>query len=245
MALRLVSPLWLALAALVLGGCGDDRPEVPNAPVNGGSSIGNGDDRDGGPLPIKDAGPPRTDAGDGAVPATSCERIEVVRSVAEDTPGVTSTSAPRDFLVSRQAERWSPDCINPKLIIELSDGLCPNGFGHQLALAFSLNDFRDGALHVGNNAVLPDAESTSIQVRYTRPEPLEPSGVWGSCLGSSGQVVFIEAPDPTAGSTLRAQYALELTPCNSETTAPMQTVIGVFTIQLRYELSEFCPTRSM
>lgn len=237
------TPRHLALAVLLLAACGEDRPNIPDAPVSGGSKVrgGTSDDLDGGPKPT-DSG--ARDAGDGSVPATSCERVAAVRSVGEDPSNVTSTEAPVDFLVARQAEKWTQDCTNPKLIIELSDGTCPDGWGHQLSLAFSVNDIQDGAVHVGNNAVLAESDASSIQARYTRPVPLSPAGIWGTCDGASGLVVFLEAPDLSEGSILRFEYSLQLTPCDSMTTEPMQMVSGTVKLQLRYQLSEFCPVSS-
>jgi hypothetical protein len=232
----------LALAVLLLAACGEDRPNVPGAPVNGGSRVVGGDDLDAGPRPDSGAG---RDAGDGSVPATSCERVPVVRSVGEDTSNITSTETPADFLVARQAEKWNSDCTNPKLIVELSDGTCPDGFGHQLALAFDVNDIQDGAVHVGNNAVLAESDASSIQARYTRPDLLTPAGTWGTCEGATGLVVFLEPPDLSAGAILRFEYMLNLTPCDSMTTVPMLMVSGSVKLQLRYQLSEFCPSRPM
>lgn len=225
---------WVACAK-------DDQPNLPTPPVSGGSGIHdtNTDTHSSG---VKDAGADaRVDAGDAAVPASSCERVVAMGDTTGDTINYTAISAPVDFIVTRQAELWSNDCSDPKLSIELSDGVCPDGFGHQLTLSFDLNDIADGAIHVGNNAVYAETESTSIDVRYVRPDSLDVYGTWGSCNGASGQLVFDNPPDVTAGAYFTARFDLDLTPCGDVSTPVTQTVSGAFRIQLRYQLSEFCP----
>lgn len=235
---------WLSpVCALAFVACAkDDQPNLPTPPVSGGSGIhdtNNGTSSSG----VKDAGPDAwVDAGDAAVPASSCERVVAMGDTTGDAIVATAISTPTDFMVTRQAEVWSNDCTDPKLTLELSDGVCPDGFGHQLTITFDLNDIADGAIHVGNNAVYAETESSSIDVHYVRPDTLDPYGSWGSCNGASGQVVFDMPPDPTAGAIFNARFDLDLTPCGDVSTPVVETVSGAFRIELRYQLSEFCPT---
>jgi hypothetical protein len=212
---------------------------LPTPAVSGGSNV-----RDNGShsSDVKDAGPDTgVDAGDAAVPATSCERVVAMGATTGDAVSYTSIAAPVDFVVTRQAEVWSNDCTDPTLSIELSDGVCPEGFGHQLTITFSLNDITDGVIHVGNNAVYAESDSSSIDVRYVRPDTVTPYGTWGSCNGASGQVVFDVPPDPSAGVIFNARFSLDLTPCGDVSSPVNQMVSGAFRIELRYQLSEFCP----
>jgi len=226
--------------------CADERPNVPFGPTTGGDGVSvveadedsgrtSGDDEDAG---VVDAG---TDA---SVPASSCEQIEGFRSIdSTDLKSATSTVTPADFVVTRQAIRWSADCENPILTVELSDGTCPTGYGHQLAISFSINDIEDGVITVGGNALLPEAESSRITARYTRPSRLVlPHGTWGTCAGVTGMLVFLEAPELTASASLQARYEFLLTPCDASTNAPIE-VDGSFKLQLRFTLNEICPTR--
>jgi hypothetical protein len=236
------SPSFVAFVLLCWSGAGcKDESAPPNAPLGGITTTRNYPQPDGGPVP--DAGEEDAGPSDAGVPASACLRVPVLNASFEDSPGETSTERPADFVVSRQAELWGSDCSNPQLTIALSDGLCPAGLGHELTLTFSVNDIEDGAIHLGNNAVVSDVESSSIRVRYTRPIRLKPNGVWGTCSGASGQIVFYEAPVPTAGSLFQARYQLELTPCDG-TSAEPQFVVGTFKIRLSYSIASVCSTRA-
>lgn len=242
------SPWSAALVLLCCAGasCKDD-PAPPLVPVDGFTTNRNnprdaGKEEDGGD---EDAGPtqPR-DAG--TVPmagASACLKVPVLSVTAEDATGETSTEQPSDFVASRQAELWSTDCSNPQLTIALSDGVCPTGGGHELRLTFSVNDIEDGAVHIGNNAIDAETETSSIRARYTRPIRLKPNGVWGTCNGASGTIVFFEAPELRAGSLFQARYQLELTPCDGSGAAPI-LVVGTFKIPLSYSIATVCSTRT-
>jgi hypothetical protein len=236
------SPSFVAFLLLgcVSAGCKDDKAP-PFAPLGGISTTRNLPQRDGGQEPDggdEDAGP--IDAG---VPASACLRVPVLSTSFEDSPGETSTERPADFVVSRQAELWSSDCSHPQLTISLSDGFCPAGLGHELNLTFSVNDIEDGAIHLGNNAIVSDSESSSIRVRYSRPIRLKPHGVWGTCTGASGQIVFFEPPGLTAGSLFQARYQLTLPPCDDSSEEPM-FVVGTFKLRLSYSVASICSTRT-
>src|SRR4051812_5440545 len=123
------SALGLCFVGLLAIACGEGRgATAPEGPQSGGPSVlvggadPNARDEDSGVKP--DSG--REAASDaGSVPAYSCERVEALRSSGEDTPNLTSTDLPDDFVVTRQAVSWSTDCAAPVVSIELSGGTCP------------------------------------------------------------------------------------------------------------------------
>jgi len=229
-----------ALSLCASASCTDeDAP--PNAPLGEMTGTRNYPPRDA--SQEEDAG---EDAGprDAGAPASACLRVPVLSASFEDSTGETSSERPADFVVERQAEVWSSDCSNPQLTIQLSDGYCPEGLGHELSLTFSVNDIEDGAIHLGNNAVASEAESPSIRARYKRPVRLKPNGEWGTCNGASGQLVFFEAPQLTSGSLFQARFQLNLTACDGSDAEP-QFVVGTFKLRLSYSVTSVCPARSM
>jgi hypothetical protein len=237
------SALGLCLFGLLAIACGEGKgPTAPEGPQSGGPPImlgevdANSPDEDSGAKPVggRDAG---SDAG--SSPAYSCERVEALRSSGEDTPNLTSTDLPDDFVVTRQAVRWSTDCATAVLSIELSDGTCPRGNGHELDIDLSVAALQEGQIRLGNNEV--SADSTNIVARYTRPTRLKPHGMWGSCGAASGQVVFLEAPGGLSkGQILQARYQLLLAACDGSTNAPIE-VDGAFKLELRYDFASLCP----
>jgi hypothetical protein len=233
---------WRLFLACACGACADDRTSVPSAPVNGVARV-HGDET---PSEIRDSGTLRRDADvDAAVPTTSCTPVPVLRSSVEDSTAGTATERPADFIVTRQAETWLVDCTNPKLILDFSDGICPDGLGHELSIALSINGIADGVIHSGNNDIVEDADSKGIQVRYKRPMPLSPHGTWGTCAGASGQLIFLDAPDPSPGATLQAQYELSLTSCDDAGVSDPELVVGRFKLVLHHGLNELCPNRTL
>jgi hypothetical protein len=200
----------------------------------------------------KDASPSGLDAGesdagsaDAVVLTRSCGRVPVVQTSGEDIASATSTERPADFLVARQSEAWIvDDCANPKLTLEFSDGLCPAGSGHQLSFTLDLDNLADGAIHAGNNEVLPDGDGVGIRIRYTRPSRLQPNGTWGTCAGAAGQLIFLNEPKPSAGAILDARYDMILTPCDGSDQEP-QVVVGSMRVILRFGLNRFCPDRML
>jgi hypothetical protein len=245
--MRVGSGLFMT-GLMAICACRSAPPRAPGAPVHGGDEVqvGAADagtsqppaDDDGGPM--ADAGGPTADAG-----ATfySCERVNAARSTgASNTPTITTTTAPADFLVARQGVRWSTDCANPTLTLELSDGVCPLGSGHQLSIDLSVNAIEDGVIRLGENQLSPEAELAPIKVRYTRPNRLSQAGTWGTCDNVVGFISFSEPPELVAGANLQAFYQFTLTPCDSATRGTVD-VVGTFKVQLRYALSEVCPNR--
>jgi hypothetical protein len=244
-------PLFVALACSVVyvGACKKDEPFVPQASVSGdvtphidtGMTPTPTNDEDAGTEVSKDAGP-APDAG--PTPAFSCERIEALTTTGEDAPNQTSIALPPDFAVTRQAEVWSADCTVPTLTIQLSDGNCPGGGGHELDITLKVNDVEDGVIHGGNNPVFQEADSDSITARYYRPGRIRPTGTWGTCANASGQLIFLEAPMLTAGATVQLRFELTLTDCTDAGQAS-EDVSGAINLKLRHDISEFCVSRAM
>ncbi len=230
----------LLLVAVVLSGCTDDDPRAPLTPGGGGPHVVHEERPDsGGTVDDTDAGS-TPDAGEGPM-AFECTRIDPVMYASDEVPTVTSTSSPRDFKVTRQVARFTGDCPNPTLLIELSNGICPNGQGHELKFWFPANAIADGAIGLGLNPIEPDATTTgAIRVRYTRPERWSAAGEYGNCDRGSGTLSFYDAPDVSRPMNLRAVYELDLTPCDGES-KPAQLVSGYFDVRVRRDLADVCP----
>lgn len=232
----------LLLLAVVLAACGDDESKAPLTPGGGpGTDVSETPRDGGGNVDDSDAGS-TSDAGTSEGPmALECTRIDAVKITTDDVPTVTATEYPTDFSVTRQVATWTGDCPSPSLTIELSNGACPNGLGHELQFWFPANSILDGQIALGLNEVEPDfASSSGIRIRYTRPAKLSPAGSYGNCEGASGQISFFDAPDITRPMNLRATYDLMLTSCD-DTANPMQRVSGYFDVRVRRELEVVCP----
>ena len=231
------------LFTLCASSCSKDDPAPPNAPL-GELTGSRSTTRDAGQDPAAEDSGTSSDAGSDAGPtASACLRVPVLSTSVEDSTGQTSTEQPADFVVSRQAELWSNDCADPQLTLALSDGPCPLGLGHELSLTFSVNAIEDGAIHIGNNAVASEVETPFIRARYTRPARLKPHGVWGTCAGAEGTLVFFEAPVLTVGSLMQARYQLSLTACDGSGADP-EFVVGTFKVPLSHAIAGICPDRS-
>jgi hypothetical protein len=231
----------LLLLALALCGCSDDQAHAPLTPGGGGPHDFGVMRHDASPDDQDDAGE-RPDAASDAPMPLECVRIEPVRYTSDEVPDVTATSSPADFLVTRQAATWRDGCESPTLAIELSNGICPNGQGHELEILLSVNAIKDGQIGLGLN--LLEAEKDTLQgirVRYTRPERFAPVGVFGTCEGASGQITFYEAPDVARSMNLLARYEFMLTPCDDSRSNPAQLVSGYFDVRVRRPLSAVCP----
>ena len=228
---------WSSIAvACALLACTKGETFVRGAPA--GPAVSNsGTRRDAGPKPMpdEDAGP--MDAGS---PVTYCTRVTAPPGGIEDSPIATYVSKPGDLTLTRQVERWSNNCKNLRLIIEFSDGACPVGLGHSITFSLDYQAFLDGVIHGGNNIVGDDTETPAISVRYVRPAKLTPHGTWGTCAGAEGQLVFVEAPDFSAGRYLRARYQLSLSACGA-VSEPTQFVEGAFSLLLRTSPGDACP----
>lgn len=193
----------------------------------------------------RDAGkedPDDSDAGPvkGGSPLSFCSRVTAPAGSVADNPIGTYLTMPGDLTLTRQSERWSDDCSSLRLILEFSDGACPVGLGHSLTFSFGYQDFLDGVIHGGNNAIGADLETPAISVRYVRPNRYAKHGTWGTCEAAEGQLVFIEAPTPLPGNYLRARFQLSLTPCGGTMGEPI-FVDGAFNLLLRTSAAEICP----
>lgn len=239
--------IWLVCLAVVLCACDDDEPAAPLTPGGGpGHEVGTGngkddagDDQDAGT--IVDAATP--DAGDGGKTFGDCMSTPVLFIPNEEMPSRTSTAAPDDFLVSRQEVTWTNGCEAPTLVIELSDGICPEGRGHELAISLPVNAILDGQIGLGFNLIVPEMDSVAgITARYSRPMHLSPRpvGLFGTCEGAMGQMNFFDTPDVTRPMNLRANYDLILTACDGSGNTPI-LVSGYFDIRVRNTLDEVCP----
>jgi hypothetical protein len=230
----------LLLLAVVLSACGDEPSKVPLSPGGGGSNTviesrpdggANVDDLDAGSTP---------DAGDGPMPF-ECTRIDPVMIASDELPNVTATTTPLDFKVTRQVATWRGDCPSPSLVIELSNGICPNGQGHELVFWFPVSSIADGKIGLGLNEIDPDSISEGgIRVRYTRPDHYSPVGTYGTCDGSSGTISFFDVPDVSRPMNMRATYELNLTSCDDKSN-PTQVVAGYFDVRVRRDLATVCP----
>ncbi|MET0387550.1 MAG: hypothetical protein ABW321_16395 [Polyangiales bacterium] len=243
--MTLLRPEWLLVVACAVGAC-SERDDVPNASA-GGTIVPRGTPdrpRDAGgdadADAARDAG--RSDAGL-TWPVSSCALVPVSRTDVDDATNITATERPADFLVTRQAETWSDGCEDPKLTLEFTGGDCFSSTRHRLAITLRVNDVEDNWITTGNNQVLPDADARGIQIRYERPLTSPPAGVWGTCSEASGQLVFLEAPDLTAGARLQARYELTLPGCTGAE-SEAQLVVGSFNYILHYGVASLCPDRS-
>ena len=80
-----------------------------------------------------------------------------------------------------------------------------------------------------------------MRIRYTRPDRLTPSGIWGSCATSTGTLNFTGEPSTEQFSDLQvARFDLELTPCDGRANEVM-TIQGSFKVELQRGLREACP----
>ena len=229
----------LLLVAVAMCACNDNEPTAPLSPVGGGSHQVDPDIPDsGGNVDEEDAGI-NPDAGTEGPAPGECVRIASLRYTSDEIPTVTATSLPEDFLVTRQAATWRDDC--EWLVIELSNGVCPAGAGHELEIMFSREAIEDGQIGLGLNPLEEEPMAVpGYRVRYTRPTRYAPEGLFGSCTGSSGQISFYDAPDVTRANDLRAVYDFRLTPCD-DTRNPTLEVKGTFQVRLRRAAAAACP----
>jgi hypothetical protein len=234
----------LLLLAVVLSACSDD--DGAKAPLTPGGGPGNVVDENrpdsGRTVDDEDAGS-TPDAGEGPM-AGECRRIDALVTDADELPTVTSTSSPRDFMVTRVVGTWKGDCPNPRLVIELSNGICPSGQGHELEFWFPSNAIADGSIGLGLTLIEPDSVADAIRIRYTRPERWSPVGVYGNCDDSgmiaAGYINFYDAPDITRAMNVRASYELTLVPCDGKSN-PAQMVAGFFDVRVPRDIASVCP----
>jgi len=237
--------------------CGDDE-KAPRAPV----SVGNGRDGGGGTggpfVPIgggtggdddDDSGVNDEDGGGGTGGTggsmeigSRCRDVDVVPPGIDPDPEnlANVVTSPIDLAVSRAEAAWEEGCVQPSLRVTVSDGNCPDGDGHQLTFFLPADGVEESTLFMGQNVIMPEPAAGFIRVRYTRPSRLEPSGVWGTCSGSSGTLDIIGDLELIQGRVLQANYTLDLTRCDDGEDS-IQQVTGSFHIEVPASLSEVCP----
>ncbi|HKU42870.1 MAG TPA: hypothetical protein VJR89_32145 [Polyangiales bacterium] len=232
---------WLVCVAIAFSACSEKEPSAPLTPGGGPGKVVETERRDAGMTDDEDAGVARDAATDEPRPL-ECVTIKALQFASGDeVPSATATSEPTDFLVTRQAATWRDGCEKPTVAVELSDGVCPNGKGHELEILLAVDAITEGQIGLGLNQIVAEGEIVpGIRVRYTRPEKLKPAGVFGTCDGVSGQITFYEAPDVTRPMNWRARYDFMLSPCDGKSNAPIM-VSGYFDVRLRRTLESVCP----
>jgi hypothetical protein len=244
--------LFIALC-LVAATFGCKKGEKKPPPAPGGSSF-----QGGGIAGPTDAGPEDSggpiDAGitiDASTISGECTNVDpgdyvaANGGIASDGTVLTGATAPSDFTITRAVATWETSCIDPTILIELSDGKCPGGKQHKLQILLSA-DAIDGAtptILVGQNTLQADpVENNGIRVQYVRPNSLDPHGTWGSCAGMPGTIDFLSEPATTRLSHLSGRFALDLAACDgSEKTN--QFVSGTFNVVLRRSREDVCPSK--
>jgi hypothetical protein len=229
----------LLIIAVVLSACSDDESKAPITPGGGPGDYSEAHRDGGGTVDDDDAGS-TSDAGMGGGPMPrECTRITAMTATSDELPTTTATTTPTDFAVTRQVGTWIGDCPLPAIAVELSNGACPNGQGHELEFWFASSAIEDGLIAAGLNFIEKDSVS-GIRVRYTRPERSSAAGVYGNCNGAEGTITLYDAPDVTRAMDLRARYELSLPPCDDKLN-PIQEVSGYFIVRIRRSLPTVCP----
>lgn len=252
--LRLNTLLIALCVATATFGCKKDEKKPPAAPGGNGfqsSNVGSGGDA--GP---KDSGGP-VDASlslDASTVTGECTNIDpgayVNGSVTPDGTLLTGVSTPGDFMVTRALATWGVSCSSPTIMIELSDGKCPNGKpadrAHTLQILLSADaidgtDPNKAPITVGQNVIQPDSETNGIEVQYIRPKDLMPHGRWGSCAGMPGSITFMSDPSTTRLSQLSGSFTFDLSVCDGNTNNSDEFVSGTFNLLLRRGREDVCP----
>jgi hypothetical protein len=209
----------------------------PSSSVDGGGNDRHeedGEGRDGGAVPIK---PP-------IEPPKECREV-VVAPYAGLNPRTgrytNATNEPSDLRVTRVLGTWEPTCGRPTIRLEMSDGDCPDGDGHVLEFFFTAAGIDTGTIVAGLNPLEAATENPDISVRYVRPGPLEPSGVWGNCVGPSGAIDLVAPLGTDAFDWFQGSFRLQLSPCDGSDNG-IQQLDGSFDIQIRRGLDDVCPT---
>jgi hypothetical protein len=195
---------------------------------------------DAGATPAHDAGPFELDSGQ---LSTECDEITAIPFIGEDTNGgeyANAIEAPADLAATRIVGTWSGSCDPAAVKIEMSDGDCPGGKGHELTFLLDALAIRDGVIGTGIHDLAADGIGGPIQVRYVRPAKLEPAGEWGNCEGVTGTVSISGEPGVGRLDELQALFEMQLAPCDGSGQAA-QTVRGTFHVMLRRALVDVCP----
>jgi hypothetical protein len=233
-----ISLLLLGVVGVFGSACDEDESRARFAPSRGGHhTVGVRRPDAGRSVDDEDAGG-KSDGGIEGPAPDECARIEAVQYTTDDAPAVTSTAAPADFLVTRQVATWRDRC--EQLVIELSNGVCPTGSGHELEIELSREAIEDGLIGFGVNVLETTRAFEAMRVRYFRPEPYRPEGVYGNCEGARGQINFFDAPAVDRTGWLSALYELTLTSCDDERNPPIE-LTGYFDVRVQRTATVACP----
>jgi hypothetical protein len=248
--LRFNALLIVLCVVTAASGCSKEDKKPPPAPGgNGFQSSGVGSRRDAGP---KDSGGPvdaslTIDASTIAGECTNVDPGDYVASnggLASDGTVLTGAIAPSDFAVTRAVATWETSCIDPTILVELSDGKCPDGKQHKLQILLSANAI-DGAtptILIGQNTLQAEPDDNGIRVQYMRPNTLTPHGTWGSCTGMPGTIDFLSDPSSARLSHLTGRFTLDLSACDGSEKAD-EFVNGTFNVILRRGREDVCPSK--
>ena len=251
MQIRVVLAIALCVGGAWFLGCGSaDTPSAaaapgthPDRPDSGGTATQPPPPPPpsdaGEPTPAHDAGPFELDSGQ---QANECEEITAIPFIGEDTSGeyANAIEMPADLAATRIVGTWSGSCDPAAVKVEMSDGDCPDGDGHELIFLLDAASIREGVLGVGIHDLSADGMGSPIQVRYVRPAKLEPAGEWGTCEGVSGTLSISGEPGVGRLDELQALFEMQLAPCDGSGQAA-QTVRGTFHVMLRRALVDVCP----
>jgi hypothetical protein len=244
----------LSAALIPASGCKKDRKLPPVAPA--------GNSFNGGTVSSPHDGGLRTDGGggageldgsiDGGASTIGALREECVAGdpgafVTGDSTAnglVTGVSTPMDFSVTRVVATWQTSCVEPSILIELSDGTCRAPKAHRLQIVLDAKAIQTGAILPGLNTLSAEPDDHGIRMLYLRPTHLSPDGIWGTCGGIPGTVEFVGEPDVTKGSRLQGRFILNLAPCDRSDNED-EMVIGAFNVVLARGLEDVCPGASM
>ena len=179
-------------------------------------------------------------ASDASVPLSwsQCENVTAATEPSDGSPN--SIQGPLDLEVTRISLGYSTDCSAPTVVLEMSNGSCPDHYNHWLRIEF---DAAAIALHeVGLGAI--DLETAhqlgQVNVRYQRPSGLTPSGLFGTCDAESGVITLTSAPDLSRGTLYAGNFQMTLNACPGTDGVP-QDVQGTFNATLAANLSVLCP----
>lgn len=184
----------------------------------------------------QDAGDVMDDEDAGVAPVFSCRRVPAIVGAGAAAEGITSTSSPTDFEVTRVNVGY--ECETPALVLELSGGACPNGTGHALRIALATDAIAAGSFPAA--PVVIDEQRSGVDILYSRRGTAAPGGTWGNCGSDDmGLLSFAEPPSLAAGGVLEGAFQLNLPACGETRQDPMD-VIGYFKTEVEQSFAEAC-----
>lgn len=228
--------LWLGLAGVVagtLGGCDDGGSDGGGE----GIPVERHDAGDSGPRFDLDAGDGDSDDEDAGIgPIVACTEVPRLNGPGAIAEGLTSTTAPTDFDVTRVSIGF--ECATPALVITLSGGNCPGGNEHALTLRFSTDAIAAGTLPKGQTRI--DEQRSGIEIRYTRKGAAAPGGTWGNCgTGDLGTLDFAGPPALEQGAIVEGSYNLLLHDCEDSGKADM-AIFGYYKAEVEQSFDDAC-----